>query len=135
MSGSHPGRYILEEHQGGAALADDPAGVGHRSVSVAPGPLVGVAGASPGVGVGLAGQASDNQIDMAPERSSVESFETRPDRRVVKASGLDVRDQKLDGRSFPLTKQEAASIRAGDPDSEVDASDAGAQADVTQSGR
>lgn len=123
-----PGNILKEEGRGPALVDDaggvcpEPAGV---SVSLAPSCCAGR----------LTRYPPDNQIDMAPERSSIESREIRPYRGFVQVTRLKQADQCFDGRKLPLDVTDRAQIWLGDSYSEIEAGVAGAQAETTDGGR
>lgn len=121
MSGENPGRYVLDEHHGRHALADDPQHMRRE------GSFVGVTGACAGGAERLAGDSAGEDIDAAPW-SSVKRGDVGIDRSVVKRPVRKTRDQDFDGRDFPLNVQDRSSID-GKSKSKVEHSDAGADRD------
>src|SRR6185312_6849207 len=120
---------ILEEAPLGLTLSHN-AGDMRPEVSGVVGPL-----ASSGGREWLTGISADNQINMAPERSSVESLEIRPHRRVIQDTFLHARRQDFHAEGFPFDVEFAASSRKGKSDAEVEAADTTAQRDIIDSGR
>jgi hypothetical protein len=59
-------------------------------------------GAPPGHGKVLAGEARNDAIHCAAERSASEGEHVRPDRRRIEGSRLHKRDKLRGGRGFPL---------------------------------
>lgn len=73
MSACKPLWNILEPDQGGVTLFDDPREVHERSFPVAVASLVRVAESLPRAAVGLAGRASNEDVDVPPQRSGVQA--------------------------------------------------------------
>lgn len=81
--------------------------------------------------VSLAGIARQDAIHSDAPRSSIEGSEVRPDSSRMKPPRFHARDQACGCASFPLYESDTARVGSSDAHSEVESSDAGADADGT----
>jgi hypothetical protein len=111
--------HVLEKHDSGLALADDPGDLGPD------GALVSVSTSLSGEAVGLAREASSDEIHDATPQLAVEGSEIRPDRRMIQSTRFALRDQDVDAESFPLHVTDRAKVSDHELESEGDPADPG----------
>lgn len=113
---------VLEEAEGGLALAEDSGDAGPE--------VSWVSGTQPLAGrrKRLTRVAANHEIHAASKSASVEGVHVRPDRRPIQARFFHRRNQSCDGERFPLHIACCASPSSSrGTDSEVEPSDAGAE--------
>ena len=114
---------VLDEHEPGARLDDDPPCVGPEV------PLVEAALLAPGEAVRLARDAATDAIHEAAPASAVEGSHIAPDRRRSQEARFHRCDQMADREGFPLHHKDAASVRNGEFDGKVEPAASGAEGD------
>lgn len=114
-------RHVLAEETIRPALVDEAEEMPDEPA------IVGVAQASSGDAIGLAGVAASDAMNDATPRSSVEGSCVRPDRSRMKPPRFHACDQACGGRGFPLHVSDAARSGLGNADAEFQPADAGAE--------
>lgn len=119
---------VLREEVRGFALAEDAGELGPEPAGVID------AESLPGRGFALAWVRTDNHIDMASERSSVESLEIRPYGGIVEMSGAHPLDEDGAGVGFSFDVADGFDSGDGEVDSHVETADAGTKTNRVDGG-
>jgi hypothetical protein len=112
---------VLQEDEGRSHVSDDPGDVGPEPS------LVIDTSTLPGLREGLAGEAGSDEIHASTPRSSVERDEVRPDRRLIQVRVVHPRHESGRCVGVPLNVSHGSGVDAGESQSELEPSVAGAE--------
>jgi hypothetical protein len=112
---------VLQEDEGRSHVSDDPGDVGPEPS------LVIDTSTLPRLGEWLAGEAGSDEIHSSTPRSSVERDEVRPDRRPIQVRVVHPRHESGRCVGVPLNVSHGSGVDAGESQSELEPSVAGAE--------